>query len=155
MCTKIELNQRVELIKKAHKKILEKKEEQKKQQPDISEIRSINDVKKVYQIHKLISDELEKHEEYSKEDIKEFSDKIVKDLVLSEYETYKRNEIHEQKHKGNYHAKDVCDMINKWTWRPVREECKKMVFGNEFEGLCEHEKKHIIKNFLFKNNLGV
>jgi len=140
-----DLQETIERIKKVHQNFLNKKNESKL---DISKIQNVEDLRKAYKIHQLLKDHFKKDEDVSDEQVSLITNRVIKDLVTSEYKQDTRREILKSKHIGSYHAKDVYDMFTKWPWECAISENENVDFEGEYKHLSQYETQDIIKRLL-------
>lgn len=124
----------LDLIEQVHQKLLRERESN---DIDLSKIKTVADIKRAYQIRKIIEDGLKQdNPNVSDFVINRFANYEIKKRIIDKYEKLKE---HHQEHKDipPYHARDVYDMITKTPWLCVKNEFNKLSKNDDVHE--EHE----------------
>ena len=124
----------LDLIEQVHKKLLRERESD---DIDLSKIKTVADIKRAYQIRKIIEDGLKlDNPNVSDFVINRFANYEIKKRIIDKYEKLKKHHL-EHRDVPPYHARDVYDMITQTPWLCVKNEFNKLSKNDDVHE--EHE----------------
>ena len=118
---------------------------------DLSKIKTVADIKRAYQIRKIIEDELKLiNPNVSDFVINRFANYEIKKRIIDKYEKLK---IYHKEHNDlpPYHARDVYDMVTKTPWLCVKNEFHKLSKNDDVHE--EHEMEEALRLEYIKKNI--
>lgn len=138
------------LIEEIHQKLLRERESK---DIDLSKIKTVADIKRAYQIRKIIEDGLKLfNPDVSDFIINRFANYEIKKRIIDKYEKLKK---YHQEHRDlpPYYARDVYEMITQTPWLCVKNEFHKLSKNDDnFE---EYELEEIQKLEHIKNKYSI